>query len=322
MKSMDLPPLPSVDASGPDVCNSVSLYLAVWDDLSDEQKQRVSAHIVSCPDCAAEQRLFERATRQMAGLAASSPSPRVDQAVLAAISARSRGAAAPVTRFSSRRARRSPRRLITEVVALAAVFMLALLGASQLLTQWVQPQFALPPSLSWNGYVLYHTQTEVSAKGEKMLVTSYYDLGSGSMNVETKMDNKLDIVAVTDNKKVLGMDMMNHVAEWDAHEWIAEEPTFNLAQLRKDLTSGHAVYLGKSTFNGKPVYRVRNADGTVLLLDMDYMPVNVLESSGTPGTAKPMFDTFKVLPTQRVPDSTWDMTVPSGFKLGTMPERP
>jgi hypothetical protein len=322
MKSIDLPPLPSLDASGTDVCSSVSLYLAVWDDLSAEQKQRISAHIASCPDCTAEQRLFERTTRQMAGLAASSPSPRVDQVVLAAISARSRGAPAPVTRLSQRRARRSPRRLITEVVALAAVFMLALLGASQLLTQWVQPQFALPNSLSWNGYVLYHTQTERSANGDKMMVKSYYDLGSGSMNVETTMDGKLDVVAVTDSKKVLGMDMMNHVAEWDANEWIADEPTFNLTQLRKDLTTGRAVYLGKSTFNGKPVYRVRNTDGTVLLLDMDYMPVNVLESSATPGTATPMFDTFQVLSTQKVPDSTWDMTVPSGFKLGKMPERP
>lgn len=322
MKNVDLPPLPSVNSAGPDVCEVVSLYLAVWNDLSAEQQQLLSAHMKECPDCATEHRRMQRTSRQLAGLAATSPSPRVDQAVLAAISARSRGAKLPVTRLSQRRPRRSGRRIVTEVVALAAVFMLALLGASHLLTQWMQPQFALPANLTWNGYVLYHTQTEMADNGERIQVSSYHDLGTGQLHVETEMDGKLDVVAVSDKNKTLGKDMMHNIAEWNANEWLIDDSMFDLDTLRKDLKSGSVTYLGKSTYNGKQVYQLRYKDGSILLLDMNYMPVNALESAATPGTAKPMYNTFKVLPTASVPDSTWDMTVPANFKVGKIANRP
>lgn len=328
MNSTDLPPLPSLKVPGPGVCDVVQLYLAVWNDLSELQKQRLTGHIEICPDCAAEYRLMKRTSRQVAGLATTAPSPHVDQAVLAAIAARSRGGkiTAPV-RLARSRPRRTTRRLVTEIVALAAVFMLALLGISQLLTQTmssgIQQAFAMPASVSWNGYVLYHTQTEMASNGKQMQITSYRDLGNGNQHVETTIDGQMDVVVVTDKNEALGMDMMHNVAQWDAQKWTLDEPLFNLTTLRQALASHKVTYLGTSTYNGQTVFQLRNnADGTVMLLNKSYVPVNVLEKATTPAAGKPMYDTFLVLPASGVPADTWDMTVPKNFKMGKLPTMP
>src|SRR5947207_11505833 len=84
----DLPPLPSRDDFGPEACAVISLYLAVWDDLSFAQQRQVGAHTARCKDCAREQQQLQRATSLVAMLATSSPSARVDEAVMAAIAAR------------------------------------------------------------------------------------------------------------------------------------------------------------------------------------------------------------------------------------------
>jgi anti-sigma factor RsiW len=332
MNSTDLPPLPSLNVPGPGVCDIAQLYLAVWNDLSERQQDRLAAHIEICPDCAAEHRLMRRATRQVAGLATTTPSPHVDQAVLAAIAARRRGGiAASSIRLARSQPRRSARRLVTEIAALAAIFMLALLGISQLLMQTLgggsaQSAFALPSTVSWNGYVLYHTQTEKATNGKQMVVTTYLDLGNGNQHVETTMDNELDVVVVTDKKEALGMDMMHNVAQWDAQAWTQDESLFNLTTLRQGLASHKVTYIGMSTYNGQSVYQLRNnADGTILLLNKSYVPVNVLEKSTTPTAGKsmqPMYDTFLVLPASRVPADTWDMTVPKDFKMGKLPAVP
>jgi hypothetical protein len=329
MNSTDLPPLPSLNVPGPGVCDVVQIYLAVWNDLSEAQQRRLTAHMEICADCAAEHRLMRRATRQVGGLATTTPSPHVDQAVLAAIAARHRGTASTSSiRLVRQRTRRSTRRIVAEVAALAAVFMLALLGISQLLMQTLgaggaQQAFALPSNVSWNGYVLYHIQTMTATNGKKMVVTTYLDMGSGNQHVETTMDNELDVVVVTDKNEALGMDKMHNVAQWDAQAWTQDESLFNLSTLRKDLASKKVTYIGMTTFNGQSVYQLRNnADGTILLLNQKFAPVQVLEKTATSSASTPMYDTFLVLPASRVPDSTWDMTVPKNFKMGKLPATP
>jgi hypothetical protein len=58
------------------------------------------------------------------------------------------------------------------------------------------------------------------------------------------------------------------------------------------------------------------------LLDMDYMPVNVLQGSASADMAKPMYDSLKLMPASEMPTSMWDMSVPSGFRMGTLPAKP
>src|SRR5580700_10024459 len=83
-----MPPIPSAGERGPNVCAVVQLYLAILDDLQDEQAQVILAHVRACPECASVQRLMQRTTSIVSRLPDSSPSARVDQAVMAAISAR------------------------------------------------------------------------------------------------------------------------------------------------------------------------------------------------------------------------------------------
>jgi hypothetical protein len=273
---------------------------------------------------------MRRATRQVGGLPTTTPSPHVDQAVLAAIAARRRGASsASSIRLVRQRTRRSTKRIVAEIAALAAVFMLALLGISHLLMQTfggsVQQAFAIPASTSWNGYVLYHIQTMTASNGKKMVVTTYLDMSNGDQNVETKMGNQMDVVVVTDTSKneALGMDMMHNVAQWNAQAWTQDESLFNLTTLRQGLASGKVTYMGTTTFSGQTVYQLLNkADGTILLLNKSYAPVQVLEKTATSSAAAPMYDTFLVLPAARVPNSTWNMTVPKNFKMGTLPTTP
>ena len=121
---------------------------------------------------------------------------------------------------------------------------------------------------------------------------------------------------------MLGMDMMHHVAQWNADAWAVDDSVFDLAELRHELQTKSAVYLDKESFQGQEVYRIRCKDGLVMLLDMDYMPVNVLQGSSSSDMAKPMYDTLKLMPASQVHASMWNMSVPPGFHMGTLPSKP
>jgi hypothetical protein len=183
--------------------------------------------------------------------------------------------------------------------------------------------FKLPANLSWSSEVLYHVQTMTAKNGDQYQVKTYYDLSAHMLNVETT-DTSMDVVMVEDQQahQALGMDMMHRVAQWHAQKWSTDESMFNLNQLRSDLQTGRAVYLGKGTFQGQQVYRIRWSDNQILLLNMNYMPVNVLQSTGNSATGQPEYTTVEWLQSSKVPDSTWNMNVPRNFKMGTLPTRP
>ena len=208
--------------------------------------------------------------------------------------------------------------------AMAAVVILALLAMMHFMPWFGSaPQaFALPANLSWNGFVIYHSETRIDAHGARYRVNTYYDPGSGRQHVETVMPGSMDVVAVGDGHSVLGMDMMHHVAQHDANAWSTDESMFNLAEIRSDLKANRAVYLGKDVFRGEPVYRIQCSNGLVLLLDMQYKPVNVLHGAGGSGSGEPMFDALVLMPPSHVSSQMWDMRVPRGFKIGELPGKP
>jgi len=70
------------------------------------------------------------------------------------------------------------------------------------------------------------------------------------------------------------------------------------------------------------VYRIQDSDGHVLLLDMQYRPVNMLERTNGGGAEQPMYEVFRLLPASHVSQEMWNMSVPPGFKMGTLPQRP
>ncbi|MBA2679742.1 MAG: hypothetical protein H0U76_15255 [Ktedonobacteraceae bacterium] len=331
----DLPPLPPTNVSGPAICANIRLYLAVWDDLSPFQRQVVSQHMQSCPDCSRELQLMKRSTHLVACLDTSEPSARVDEAVMAAIAARSSAqqAAKPLS-LSARRQASSPRRSsrsMPRMVALggiaAALLLAAFLSAYFVMGMGLphqiagigigqsQQAFALPTNLSWNNYVLYK-QTVTSTQGNQYRVTSYHNMSDDSMRTETVMDDKVDVLVVKDQQKSLGLDLMNHVAQWNVHNWDVDDSMFDLATLQKDLQTGRAKYLGEDHFKGQDVYRIRNAQGDILLLNMQYMPINALNKGQETANSKPMFDQLQWLQPNQVPDATWDMKVPANFKIG------
>ena len=329
----DLPPLPPNNVSGPTICANIRLYLAVWDDLSPFQRQVVSQHMQSCPDCQRELQLMKRSTHLVACLDTSEPSARVDEAVMAAIAARSQSlqSAKPTSlsarrHGSSRRASRSMPRMVAMGGIAAAVLLAAFLSTYFIMgvgklhqiagVGQAQAVFALPANLSWNNYVLFYKQTNTSPEGNQYKVTSYHNMSDDSMHTETVMDDKVDVVVVKDQQKTLGLDLMHHVAQWDVHNWDVDDSMFDLATLRKDLQSGRAKYLGKDTFKGQPVYRVRNAQGDILLLNMQYLPVNALAKGQEAPGSKPMFDQLQWLQPGQVSDATWDMKVPTDFTMG------
>src|SRR6266700_758926 len=351
MNNIGLPPLPPIGAVGLEVCNVIQLYMAIWDDLTPEEARVVSAHVHICADCAHEQRVFMRSAQRVANLDASSPSPRVDQAVMMAIAARSKTinkvaakSVQPVPLVTpikkrNRKSRALPLRL-GGLVAAAAVMFVGLFAASHYIMPIGGPAqpiavssrsgqvpnaslqtFALPANLTWNGFVLYHSQTMMSSSGQQFKVETYQDLASGRMNIETVMGNKLDVVLVGDAHETLGMDMMKHVAQWDANGWKLDSSMFDLKQLRQQLKNGQAVYDGKVTFQGQSVYRIRYPDNKILLLNMNYMPVNVLEQPAGAQTAVPMYSKVQVLSSSNVPGAMWSMNVPQGFKMGTLPKK-
>jgi hypothetical protein len=318
----DLPPLPALGQGGPDVCNTVRLYLAVIDDLPMEQVQLLNSHLVTCTACSEELRMLGRATRLVSSSADSAPSPHVEKAIRSLIESQ------PLRQRSAAAFRRMPQRTRTRRIAwimgelLAAALVLALFASTHffgLFSGASAPQgFALPTSLSWSQYVLFHSETRTGSHGEVYQIDSYHDLGTGAMHVETKMDNQLDVVAVSDGHDTLGMDMIHQVAEMGAQQWSVDDSMFNLDTLRHDLLSGSAVYLGTATFQGKTVYRILSQDGFIMLLDRQYLPVNLLHA----GTGKPMYTTLQFIPPSQVSSSMWNMDVPQGYHMGTLPAKP
>lgn len=326
MDNMNLPPLPPANSSGPEVCAIARLYLAVIDDLSEEQIALLQTHIATCEACDEEFRIMERATWLVGSAVATEPSPRVDAAIRALVERREqRRRPAPV--FIARRP--APRRRLvslTGALVTAALVMLALFASLRFSSIFdsagKQTAFALPANLSWNRYVLYHSETRIGRGGELYQVNSYDDLDTGDMRVETKMDTQLDIIAVGNNQETMGMDTIRRVAQMGAENWMVDDSVFDLQLLRRDLQAKNAVYLGADTFRGQKVYRIRYQNGLVILLDMQYRPVNVLRGAVGPGTGEPVYTSLQLLLPSQVSPSMWDMSIPPGYRMGTLPPLP
>ncbi|WP_149403063.1 hypothetical protein [Dictyobacter arantiisoli] len=308
---LELPPLPAATAVGPEVCATMRLYLAVWQDLTPTQMWTVSQHAQLCAQCRNEQQMLERAGNLIRHLPVSQPSAHVDQAVMAALTARRNLRPMPVTPIGIRRTHQRRTRMIGSLVA-AAILLLALGFAATNFLFPSQQAFALPATLSWNNYVLFHTQTMAGSQGQHYEVTYYQNMSEHVVNEETVQPGKLDLVVVHDQQKSLGLDMMHHVAQWDVTPMSDDGTWFNLQHLREDLQHGSATYLGKDRFRNQDVYRIRYADGHILLLDMDYMPVNVLSSANS----TPLYEKVQWLQPSQVASSMWNMDVPSDFRMG------
>jgi len=323
MNSTDLPPIPKLGEYGPQVCNTVRLYLAVLDDLSPEQVNLLFKHVQICSTCTAEFQFLNSATRLVEGLSSTSPSPRIDAAIMALQFDQNGVRTRQPVKVAHRR-RPSVRVISQAVVAIAAILFFVILTATHFiaLAPGGSQTFALPANLSWSNYILYHSETRTGANGMVYRVVSYHDLGSNQMHIETMASDQLDVVVVGDDHAMLGMDMLHHVAQWHADAWAVDDSLFNLAELRVELQTQSAVYLDKESFRGQDVYRIRCKDGLVMLLDMDYMPVNVLQGSASSDMARPMYDTLKLMSVSEMPTSMWNMSVPSGFQMGTLPAKP
>jgi hypothetical protein len=63
------------------------------------------------------------------------------------------------------------------------------------------------------------------------------------------------------------------------------------------------------------------SNGLVLLLDMQYLPVNVLPIASGSGTSKPLYETLMMLAATQVPAALWEVHIPAGFQLGMLPVR-
>lgn len=326
----NLPPLPAAEATGSAICSIIALYLAVWNDLPIEQQQRVLLHVRTCANCAAEQHHLQHVTHLLQDMSESSPSAHVDQAVMAAIAARTRsGVYAHGTAPFSTRARSaayfSTSWRVTLLVATAAVVLFAVVTTVRFtrISSNTQQAFLLPATLTWAGFVLYHSETRMGKNGQRYVVVTYHDMKNGHINVETMQQGMLDVVAVSDAHKTLGLDMMHHVAQWGADSWMVDESMFNLAALQNELRTNHNAYLGTAHFEGMIVYRVRCENGLVLLLDKQYMPINVLRGvSNTTSVGEPLYDTLRLLKPSQVSSSMWNMNVPAGFAMGTLPAKP
>ena len=329
MNDSNLPPIPHPGETGPQVCETIRLYLAVMNDLTPQQKELLSRHVNSCPDCAEELQRLSRTTHLVAsGLAHSTPSPRVDRAIMAALASQNGRAATSVREAPLRRRVNNRPSWLVGSLATAAVIVVALLSA--LVLNGISPVstgphgFSLPQNLSWSGYILYHSETGIGSNGKPYHVYTYDNLGARMMHVETMIDGSLDVVSMEDEKsgEVLGMDMIHHVAQWGADEWMVDDSAFNLAQLRHDLATNNAIYLDKDTFKGQAVYRIRLKNGLVLLLDMHYQPVNVLQGAVGPGTGAPMYDSLDMMAPSQVSEYMWNMSIPPKFQMGKLPPKP
>lgn len=326
----DLPPIPNAGEIGPDVCATVHLYLAIIDDLTPQQVEQLSEHVVTCAACSREFESLEHATHLVGSLAASAPSPHVDTALFALMEHKRSTGQMPMPLAARRNRRVAHRRKLTwivgELVAAAAI-ILALFASVHFfgipgIGGGPQSAFALPSTVSWNQYVLYHSQTRTAADGTLYQVQSYHEMATGNMHVETKLDGRLDVIAVGNDKEMLGMDTIHHIAQMGANQWSVDDSIFNINELRNELQSHEASYLGIDTFRGQSVYRIRGQNGLVILLDMHYLPVNVLRGAVGPGTGAPIYTNLEMMPASQVSGSMWDMSVPAGYQMGTLPPQP
>ncbi len=322
-----LPPLPSHVTPSAKVCAVVRLYLAVEDDLSAAQLQTVGAHVQLCPDCAREQQVFRHVSLLVATLAAAHLSERVDRAVMTAIAAREQQNDVHAPRHSPAALRPRRFRWVISLGSVAALFALALSASLFWLSGGFQGHqlttLELPANLSWNSYVLYHTQTTMDSQGEYYQVTSYQDMADHQTYLQIATPGKLNVVIVENTQKSLGLDMMHHVAQWNVQDWDSNDPSlFDLDSLRHDLHTGHVVYQGKTSFEGQEVYRIHYPNGYILLLDMHYMPVNILVEHNDTSQGKPIYNVLRWLHPSQVSSSLWNMTIPHGFTMGNLPSKP
>jgi len=264
---------------------------------------------------------LNRATHVIADFAGhteTAPSAYVDQAIKAALAVRKKEPVKePVLAATQRRLSRKRQIPLWRIgqLAVAAVFLLAALAVLYSHTAYA---FTIPANVSWSHYVLYYNETRVGADGVPYRVECYHDMSNNNMHVETTIAGRLDVVAMSNGQETMGMDMMHHVVQVGANAWSVDDSLFNLAALRNDLQTNRAVYLGKDHFMGQDVYRIRTRNGLILLLNMQYMPVNVLSSSAS----GPMYDTLMWLSPSQVPHSMWNMSMPHGFRIGTLPPKP
>src|SRR5882757_169612 len=89
MNDVEFLPFPTPGEKGPQVCEAVRVYLAIVDELPFGQVRILSEHVQDCWECAALFRQLQQVTRLVRTLPESTPSLRVDEAILAAIKARS-----------------------------------------------------------------------------------------------------------------------------------------------------------------------------------------------------------------------------------------
>ena len=333
----DLPPLPEAGARGPQVCATVQLYLAVLYDLPPEQADTVMQHVRTCASCTVQYQLLRHATHAMSSMSASAPSARVDQAIMLLIAARSATSVSVAEKQPVQtkalpqpehvQKRWQPSFWVISQIAASVILLLGLITVARYVmgTPTSKTTFSLPENLTWDAYVIYHSETRIANDGEHYVVHTYDDLADGNIHTETIMNTTLDVVAIEDTSMILGLDMMHHIAQWGAQAWEvdrSEESMFNLPLLRSDLASNQDVYLGTDVFHGVDVYRVRCKNGLVLLLDTHYMPVNVLRGAVGPGTGEPIYTTVTLMHPTQVSSSMWNMSVPAGFQMGTLPVRP
>lgn len=320
MNNHDLPLLPGRREKGAQVCKRMHLYLAIVDQLSSEQARTLSAHLTRCTQCATAFQDMQQATRLVATLQESTPSARVDAAILAALQPRqSTVSTRAQVHMPAPGRRRSPRltwALLAAclMVITAGIFLPRLLAGNG-------SSFHLPSALSWQGYVLHYIQTRNSSQGAPYQVEVYQDLGTNNMHIESQLPGQFDVVVVTAQSTMLGKDMMHHIAQMGrgAAGWMTDGSPFDLDLLRENLATGNATYLGIGNLQSQRVHQIRMDNGQILLLNMDYLPVNVLSNFRGPGTGVPIYHTCQLLLSTQVSDSLWDMRVPPNFQMGPLP---
>lgn len=337
MNQSDFPPFPSMGERGPQVCAATRFYQAIIDDLPFEQAQILSTHIQECKDCAAELHILQQTTRLVASLPKSAPSAHIDEAILAAVQnwdTEHRALTATQLQQKNRNiAHSSSSRKNKNVFwpwagTLAAALLLLILAGAFLRTLILPAHntatFQIPANLSWSGYVLHYTETRTDTQGKNYQVEVYQDLGTNQMHIESTMPDQFDVVVVTDNSTMLGEDMMHHVAQTGngVEPWVVDGTLFDLDDLRQDLATQRATYLGKARFQGQEVYQVHTSNNDILLLNMHYLPVAVLSAFTSPGTGISLYNTYQLTPSAQVSETMWDMQIPPNFHMGELPSRP
>src|SRR2546423_13885257 len=93
----NLPPLPSRDDLSPQACEVIQVYLAVLDDLTPDQVRIIAEHAARCERCSLAHQQLKRAAQLVASLPISTPSARVDDAVMVAIMVRARSGSSRIS---------------------------------------------------------------------------------------------------------------------------------------------------------------------------------------------------------------------------------